>query len=278
MAALLLSNFNSLSNLDDIHISSGDCLLKIKTVSNKNIYLKYKKGTKTFDDIKKFLFNDFKYSCDGYDNESMFDFKFNNIKLSQILPETKIDTESDTKTSIDKKFDTLSSNLLDLLSTTNTSLQLTLKYDKISNINKQSLQSEYDKIAHLFSSDKSNTLYIKTLDGKTVSLKCDLEKLTVKDIKIAICQKVLISIDNVRIIFGGKQLDGDSRNLSEYNIKNDSTLHIILRLRGGMFNEASGRNGSYEPLLSIFYDLDARVEIILQPDCIECCYKSSIEI
>jgi hypothetical protein len=51
-------------------------------------------------------------------------------------------------------------------------------------------------------------------------------------------EKIYIFPEEMRFIFAGNQLE-DHKTFANYNIQRESTLHLVLRLRGGMFHKTS---------------------------------------
>ena len=89
--------------------------------------------------------------------------------------------------------------------------------------------------------EKNIEIFVRTLKDKTIVLRPrPTDK--IHDIKIMVEEKERIPPDQQRFVFCGKQLD-EGLTLADYGVSNQATLHLMLRLRGGMLHPTSGVDG-----------------------------------
>lgn len=232
-------------------INNNQNLLLIKTVNHKNLLLRYDKNKIRIKHILKTLFDKVKYrlrkGSSNLDKSDDFILKYEDTYLTdenKKIEEYGIDPE--------KRMNTIS---------------LILKSDK-SNYNYGSIEEIVEKLNKRRTENNYNTYYVKTLTWKTITVKMPYDaKMYELGALIEFYEDT--PVDQQRIIYSGYQcpsLDmtiidflsqaGKKESDKDYN---EATLHLVLRLMGGMYHEFSGRNGSYENLNDIenqIYDVD----------------------
>ena len=75
-------------------------------------------------------------------------------------------------------------------------------------------------------------IFIVTLTGRSITMEVDPQD-KVTSVKVKIQDREGVQPDEQRLLFQGKQLE-DNYTLDDYQIEKNSTLHLVIRLRGGM--------------------------------------------
>lgn len=75
-------------------------------------------------------------------------------------------------------------------------------------------------------------IFIKTLTGKSILLHVNIDD-KILYVKQLIEQKEDVKVESQRLVLAGKQLEDHNKSLKDYNVQKESTIHLVLRLKGG---------------------------------------------
>lgn len=220
---------------DLLDIKDDQNILVVHTLNNFPIILKYVAKKTKLKHVIKCLKNKVKYQL--FEGRQPIDYSNLGIKFnSNLLENTDMTLEEH---GLNKFVNEVRMQRLLNLSNKN---YIPKPCEELKKILKKKMQGGGKKI----------TCFVKTLTGKTITLNL-VDNVTVEELKYAFMLKEGVPIDQQRIVYSGLQLN-DGRLISSYvdtDKYTEVTLHCVLRLRGGMYNEVSGRNGEYKPLKDI---------------------------
>ena len=200
--------------------------LKLSTFDNKSILFRYTSGTKTINDITNAITNNIGYRCNTVDK---FSYRVNNKMLYE-----RFEKENPTKTQ---------EELLDALE------QIQMVYYRTPV--KETLGQNPIHVR------------IQTLSARPYPPISTTATTTVEQFKGQIEDAYGINVQCQNLIFNGKRIE-DDKTLETYGIIDDSLIYVTLQLKGGMYNEISGKDGMYKALPELtIYDLDNDSTIIM---------------
>lgn len=103
-------------------------------------------------------------------------------------------------------------------------------------------------------------VYVRMLTGDTLCLPCQCSD-TGEMIKWRVFMKRKILVDQQRLMCNGRQLE-EWRSLADQNIQHQSTINVILRLRGGMYHQSTGLHG-FAREYSLSVEVDPKNQLTL---------------
>lgn len=216
---LLKENCNEISSLIETKKSS---VILFRTLTEKNIFIHYDKHQSSFKDIIKKFYDNYDYKI----KDPNLYLAFYSHELSRDLTEDDFESFSIE----DKKL-----IILKLRNKINeTAIVATFKEI---NLVKKGLTNTFD-------------IFVRPPNSKTfvITTCCSI---LVSDFKILIYDKIGIPPNFQSLSYGGKILS-ENQTLDYYNINKDITIDLVIRAKGGMFHETSGKNGNYEELKDKF--------------------------
>ena len=150
--------------------------------------------------------------------------------------------------------------------------------NKMNYYNPSEIDAIRDNMINRLSNTKNAKIYIKTLTGRLLSVVVP-EDVSGIELMIIVQDREGIPVGQARIVHQSFEvsenstlLDSYYKNISRINnskfkknrvikskmsenisVINEQTCHLLVRLRGGMYSESSGRNGNYQPLENILH-------------------------
>ena len=227
-------------------------MFQFKSLNGTNFYGTYMPKLTTLKQIRTMLLNN--YSCKGIENTDlalMFECGQMNVNLNN---ENELSTIPD----IYKTYGI--ENEIQCVKKINIKkiehhVEQSCIYDDYEPLSKEK-KAELTKCGY--------PIFVKTLSGRTLTINV-LSNITIDNLKELIRDIEGIPIEQQRLIFSGIQLESD-HTLSRYNISPYVILHLVLRLRGGMYSETSGKNGEFGPLKQITFSIDPDIIFSIDPD------------
>ena len=112
-----------------------------------------------------------------------------------------------------------------------------------------------------FYSNEQFGIYVKSLTGRSIYIEIT-HQMSIEELKMKIQEKDGTPVEQQRFIYAGKDLD-DPMLVGRYNIQKDSTLHLVLRLRGGMHHISSTGN-SKKDFESLREELNHEIQKLIE--------------